>query len=78
MKLKMFHIPKPRQYGYKPLYYVPDDEELSYKQTPKKSETKVSNGYWQKETARLTRRKSSNIAIYLVIVLVLLYLIFLS
>lgn len=79
MKFRMFHVPKPRQYGYKPLYYTPDEEDQeNVKRSEKVSSKSEARGYWQKETERLKRRKPINIVMYLVIILILLYLIFLS
>ncbi|PKP01210.1 MAG: hypothetical protein CVU11_15935 [Bacteroidetes bacterium HGW-Bacteroidetes-6] len=78
MKFRMFHVPKPKQYGYKPQFYVPDDEEPEYKKQSKNASKSDAGGYWQKETERLKRRKPINITIYLVIILILLYLIFFS
>lgn len=80
MKFKMFHIPKPRKFSYTPIYYNPDEEETLSGEGKKNSDSKRSNDrsyrYWQRDIDRITRKKTINITIYIIIVLLLTYLIF--
>lgn len=75
MKFKMFHIPKPRQFNYKPLYYVPEEEENNL--SAKSDDRSDAFRSWHRETARLKKRQNINILLYVVIVIVLLLFIFL-
>ncbi|MBN2729096.1 MAG: hypothetical protein JXR53_07715 [Bacteroidales bacterium] len=81
MKFKMFHVPKPRKFGYSPIYYNPDEEETV--RAGKKNKPDSANGkeekankYWQTDMNRINRRKSVNITMYLIIAILLLVVIF--
>lgn len=72
MKLKMFHIPKPKQFNYKPVFYVPDEEE-SY--SAKKEKDRLSSDAfraWHKEAERMKNKRNTNILLYLAIAAALL------
>ena len=82
MRLKMFHVPKPRKFGYTPIYYNSEQEETVTREKRKKTDSEEEkdgqNKYWQYNMDRITRKKSINITMYLFIAALLLYLIFFS
>ena len=79
MKFKMFHVPKPRKFGYTPIYYNPEEEETvtgEKKNSEKASEGERTNKYWQRDVDRITRKKTINITMYIILAVLLTYLIF--
>ncbi len=79
MKLRMFHVPKPRKFNYTPVYYTPDEEEKlekSGRAKEKKILEEGKNKYWTGEFNKRNRSKSINITMYIFIALLLLYIIF--
>ena len=79
MKFKMFHVPKPRKFGYTPIYYTPEEEETvtgEKKNSVQSPEGERTNRYWQRDIDRITRKKTINITLYLIIAVLLTYLIF--
>ncbi len=78
MILKMFHRPKPRQFNYKPVYYVAEEKQ---NQENKQGNEEFRNKF-RAETHRNSRfgsgRKNISIGLYLVIIALLIYLIFFS
>ncbi len=74
MKFKMFHIPKPRQFNYKPQFYNPEEENTFSASRDSRSDAFRS---WHRETDRLRRRQGINILLYVALVVVLLLFIFL-
>ncbi len=78
MLLKMFHRPKPRQYSYTPVYYNPKEDE-------KKSSSENQDAFrsrfrekTEKNSKTANRKKTINVSIYLVLIILLIYLIFFS
>ncbi|PLW93378.1 MAG: hypothetical protein C0592_06315 [Marinilabiliales bacterium] len=79
MKFKMFHVPKPRKFGYTPIYYNPEEEETVTGAEKKNSDSarddERANRYWQRDIDRITRKKTINITMYIIIAILLTYLI---
>jgi len=78
MKFKMFHVPKPRKFGYTPIYYNPEEEEtvLGEKKNSKPAQdSERTNRYWQRDIDRITRKKTINITFYIILAALLTYLI---
>ena len=80
MKFKMFHTPKPRKFGYTPIYYNPDEEETVTTRKKKSADSANDpdgqNKYWDHNKERITRKKSMNMTWYIIIAVLLLYMIF--
>jgi hypothetical protein len=87
MKIKFLHTPKPRQYDYKPVFYDPKEEEKQLR----KNELGIadSDNYHDQLRAKLRqsyREKTSDpikkksapltIAVYILLAIIILYLIF--
>ena len=86
MKLVFFHIPKPKQFDYKPLYYDKEKDEREQR----KKELGISNSNdkttlfrgdlqrrWKKDRATQKRRQSKmRFLIYLIILFLTVYLFF--
>ncbi|MGC8864776.1 MAG: hypothetical protein ACP5O2_03540 [Bacteroidales bacterium] len=78
MRLKFLHTPKPRGYSYQPVYYNPEQE----KPTVEKKETEGSDRLRREMEARWRANRRKNrastiqLAVYLLIILAVLYFIF--
>ena len=80
MKFKMFHVPKPRKYGYQPIYYNSEqDENIIEKKKNHKQDVEKDrdNKYWKTEMDRINRKRTINITMYIFIILLLLCIVFL-
>jgi hypothetical protein len=86
MKIKFLHTPKPRAYNYTPVFYNPEEEEKKRRQrelgisdnnSQEDLRTRLRTG-WRNRGADPVKRKSKPItlAMYILLVVIILYLIF--
>ena len=78
MQFKMFHRPKPKQFSYKPIYFDPAKEENEQKKEAANDFRAKFREETEKNSKRSSGKKNINIAFYLVIIVLLVYLIFFS
>ncbi len=78
MKLKFLHTPKPRGYGYQPVFYNPDEEKKATENKEPEGSKKLRREMESRWMANRRKNRASTIQlmVYMLIILALLYYIF--